>query len=229
MTTETSTVPAPTPTQTPTRADAKRAADALFSAATDPSDNLVTKLKVAQYVEWRARFDDMQRSAGPAAVTNSRVFYDIDDETTLVILSDVADVSGATAWAQGGWRAALPATDRETPPAIYFGTAPDQIASNARLAAHFTVNDYPKWHQLFKEMEASRVRSGITGPQVFRSCEDGADVFVMWNIADTELVRAWVAEDILTGYPAATGAANNTARFLVELGSAAGQEAHRGN
>ncbi|HWK93079.1 MAG TPA: hypothetical protein VNR17_12550 [Luteimicrobium sp.] len=214
---------------TPTQVEAEQAVKALLARATEPSENLVTRFTVAQYVEWRARYDELQQEHEPGTVTKPTVFYDITDETSLAILADVPDLASARAWAQGGWREALPAEGLETPPVVHVGVAPDQVTPGARLGAHFTVYDYPRWHQLFGEMEGSRVRSRITDPQVFRAAEDGSDVLVLWSIEDGELVRSWLVEDLMTGYPAATGAGSAVARFFVEVAADDGQEVRRGN
>jgi hypothetical protein len=83
--------------------------------------------------------------------------------------------------------------------------------------AHFKVYDYSKWHELFLKMENSRVGGGLTNPSIFRGSEDGNDLLVLGDVADAAKFRAWLIDDYMTGYPAATGAGTGTFRFAVEL------------
>jgi hypothetical protein len=56
-------------TPTPTRAQAEKAASAMLNA-TDTTENLATRLKVAQYDNWRARFDGMRGSRAATGIAN---------------------------------------------------------------------------------------------------------------------------------------------------------------
>lgn len=210
------------------RAQAEKAVHALLNA-TNAGENLITRLTVTRYVDWRARFDGMKDLRASAGIANAKVFYGIDSENTLVVLADIPDYREALAWAQGGWRAAIPADEVVGPLAAYFGTEFGQDSAGVKLAAHFKAYDYPKWHELFLEMEGSRVASGITSPDVFRSGEDGNEVLVLWDIADAAKARAWMVDDVMTGYPSETGAGNAVVRLFVELGPEARQEAGSGN
>jgi hypothetical protein len=213
---------------TPTRAQAEKAVHALLNA-TNVGENLITRLKVAHYVGWRAHFDRMKDLHASVGIANAKVFYSIDSENTLVVLADIPDFKDALAWAQGEWRTAIPTDEVESPPVAYFGTQFNENSAGVKLAGHFTVYDYPKWHELFLRMEDSRVASGITNPDVFRSSEDGNDVLVLWDIADAAKARAWLVEDLMTGYPTETGAGNAIVRLFVELGPETRREAGRGN
>lgn len=153
---------------TPTRAQAEKAASAMLNAA-NTTENLATQLKVAQYDTWHARFDEMKGSHAAAGIANAKLFRGSED--TLVVLAGIPSFRDALAWAEGGWRAAIPADEVEGPPAVYFGTDPGQEAAEAEAAfgasqtpmkimAHFKVYDYAKWHELFLEMENSRVGGG---------------------------------------------------------------------
>jgi hypothetical protein len=114
------------------------------------------------------------------------------------------------------------------PPAVYFGADPGQEAAGGeaasggsqvplKLMAHFKVYDYATWHELFLKMGTSRAGGGLTNPGIFRGSEDGNDLLVLADVADAAKFRAWLIEDHMTGYPAATGADRGTYRFAVEL------------
>ena len=66
-------------------------------------------------------------------------------------------------------------------------------------------------------MENSRVSGGLINASIFRSSEDENDLLVLGDVVDAAKFRAWLIEDAMTGYPAATGAATGTFRFAVEL------------
>ena len=191
-------------------------------------ENLATRLKVAQYAPWRAGFDGMRGSRAAAGIVNAKLFRGGDD--TLVVLADIPGFRGALDWAEGGWRTAIPADEVEGPPAVYIGADPGQEAAEGqaasdasqaplKLMAHYKVYDYAKYHELFLKMENSRVGGGgMTNPIIFRGSEDGNDLLVLGDVADPAKFRAWLIEDFMTGYPAATGADRGTYRFAVELG-----------
>jgi hypothetical protein len=214
-------------TATPARAQAEKAANAMFNAP-NGAENLATRLKVAQYATWRARFDGMRGSRAAARIANAKVFRSGED--TVVVLADVPGFREALAWAEGGWRTAIAADGVEGPPAVYFGADPGQEAAVGeaalkasqaplKLIAHFKVYDYAKYHDLFLKMDNSRTRDGgMTNPSIFRGSEDGNDLLVLGDVADAAKFRAWLIEDFMTGYPAATGADRGTYRFAVELG-----------
>lgn len=214
-------------TSTPTQAQAEKAASAMLNAA-NAKENLATRLKVAQYAIWRARFDGMRDSHAAAGIANAKLFRGSED--TLVVLADIPSFRDALAWAEGGWRTAIPADGVEGPPAVYFGADLGQDAAEGeasfdasqvtlKLMAHFKVYDYAKWHELFLKMETSRVGGGMTNPSIFRGSEDRNDLLVLADVADPAEFRAWLIEDFMTGYPAATGADRGTYRFAVELGA----------
>ena len=218
-------------TPTPTRAQAEKAVSAMLNAA-DVRENLATRLKVAQYATWRTRFDGMAASRASAGIANAKLFRGGED--TLVVLADIPGFRDALAWAEGGWRTAIPADEVEGTPAVYFGADPAQEAAGGEAAfdvsqvplkgmAHFQVYDYARWHELFLKMDSSRVSGGLTNPSIFRSSEDGNDLLVLGDVADAAKFRAWLIEDYMTGYPAATGAGRGTYRFAVELGPRTGQ------
>jgi hypothetical protein len=213
-------------TPTPTRDQAERAASAMLDVAS-ARENLATRLEVADYATWRARFDAMKGSHASAGIADAKVFR--GQGGTLVVLADVPSLRDARAWAEGGWRTAIPADGLEGPPAVYFGAAPGEEdaegeASGAaaqvpmKLMAHFQVHDYAEWHELFLKMDRSRVGGGgMTNPSIFRGGEGGNDLVVLGDLADPAQFRAWLVEDFMTGYPAATGADRGTYRFAVEL------------
>ena len=70
-------------TPTPTRAQAEKAASAMLDV-TNARENLATRLKVAQYATWRARFDGMRVSRASAGIANAKLFRGSED--TLVVL-----------------------------------------------------------------------------------------------------------------------------------------------
>jgi hypothetical protein len=208
-------------TPTPTRAQAEKAASAMLNTA-KARENLATRLKVAQYATWRARFDGMRGSRAAAGIANAKLFRGSED--TLVVLADIPDFRAALAWAEGGWKTAIPADEVQGPPAVYFGVDPGQEAADAsqvplKLMSHFKVHDYATWHELFLKMEHSRVGGGMTNPSIFRGSEDGNDLLVLGDVGNAAKFRAWLIEDHMTGYPAATGADRGTYRFAVELGA----------
>jgi hypothetical protein len=214
-------------TPTPTRAQAEKAASAMLDAP-NGRENLATRLKVAQYATWRARFDGMRTSRASAGIANIKLFR--SNEDILVVLADIPNFRDARAWAEGGWRTAIPADEVEGPPVVYFGADPGQEAAGGetafdpsqlplKLMAHFKVYDYAKYHELFLKMENSRVGGGLTNPTIFRGSEDGNDLLVLADVADPAKFRAWLIEDFMTGYPTATGADRGTYRFAVELGA----------
>ena len=220
MTTDDNAIPAPT------RAQAEKAASAMLDAPRG-RENLATWLKVAQYATLRARFDGMRGSQAAAGIANAKLFRGDDD--TLAVLADVPGLREALAWAEGGWRTAIPADEVESPPAVYFGADPGQEAAEGEAAfdpsqqplkfmAHFKVYDYAKYHELFLKMDKSRVGGGMTNPIIFHGSEDENDLLVLGDVADAAKFRAWLVEDLMTGYPAATGADRGTYRFAVELG-----------
>ena len=212
---------------TPTRAQAEKAASAMMHVA-NATENLATRLEVPQYATWRARFDGMSDSRAAAGVANAKLFRGSED--TLVVLTDIPGFRDALAWADGGWKTAIPADEVEGPAAVYFGADPGQEAADGaaafdgsqvplKLMAHFKVHDYATWHELFLKMAHSRVGGGLTNPLIFRGSEDGNDLLVLGDVADAAKFRAWLIEDHMTGYPAATGADRGTYRFAVELGA----------
>jgi hypothetical protein len=212
---------------TPTRAQAEKAISAMLNVA-NATENLATRLKVAHYATWRARFDGMRGSRASAGIANVKLFRGSED--TLVVLADIPGFREALAWAEGGWRTAIPVDEAEDPPAVYFGVDPGQEAAGGEAAfdasqvplkgmAHFKVYDYARYRELFLKMENSRVAGGgLTNPGIFRGSEDGNDLLVLADVADAAKFRAWLIEDFMTGYPAATGASRGTCRFAVELG-----------
>jgi hypothetical protein len=214
-------------TPAPTREQAEEAANAMFNAP-NGTENLATRLKVTQYATWRARFDGMRDSHAAAGIANAKVFRGSED--TVVVLADIPGLRDALAWAEGGWKTAIPADEVEGPPAVYFGTGPGQktaagqAASGAsqallKLMAHYKVYDYAKYHELFLKMDNSRTGDGgMSNPIIFRGSEDRNDLLVLGDVADAAKFRAWLIEDLMTGYPAATGAGRGTCRFAVELG-----------
>jgi hypothetical protein len=213
-------------TPTPTREQAEKAASAMLDAP-NGRENLVTRLKVAQYATWRARFDGMRGSHAAAGIANAKLFRGGED--TVVVLADIPGLQDALAWAGGGWKTAIPADEVKGPPAVYFGTDADQktaggqAASGAsqqplKLMAHYKVYDYAKYHELFLKMENSRVGGGMTNPVIFHGSEDENDLLTLGDVADAAKFRAWLVEDLMTGYPAATGADRGTYHFAVELG-----------
>jgi hypothetical protein len=105
-------------TPTPTRAQAEKAASAMLDV-TNARENLATRLKVAQYATWRARFDGMRGSRASAGIANAKLFRGSED--TLVVLADIPGFRDALAWAEGGWKTAIPADEVEGPPVVYFG------------------------------------------------------------------------------------------------------------
>jgi hypothetical protein len=113
-------------------------------------ENLATRLKVAHYATWRARFDGMRDSHASARIANAKLFRGSED--TLVVLADIPGFRDALAWAEGGWRADIPADEVVAPPAVYFGADPGQEAAGGeaasggsqvplKLMAHFKVYD----------------------------------------------------------------------------------------
>jgi hypothetical protein len=216
-------------TPAPTRAQAEKAVSAMLDAPTNGRENLVTRLKVAQYATWRARFDGMRDSHAAARIANAKVFRGGED--TVVVLADIPGFRDALAWAGGGWKTAIPADEVKGPPAVYFGadpgqeTAAGQAASGAsqaplKLMAHYKVYDYAKYHELFLKMDSSRTGDGgMTNPIIFHGSEDENDLLTLGDVADAAKFRAWLIEDLMTGYPAATGADRGTYRFAVELGA----------
>ncbi|HUN32788.1 MAG TPA: hypothetical protein VMU95_12320 [Trebonia sp.] len=214
-------------TPTPTRAQAEKAASEMLDVV-NATENLVTRLKVTQYASWRARFDGMRGSRAAAGIADAKLFR--GSEGTLVVLADIASLRDAQAWAEGGWRAAIPADGVEGPPAVFFGADPGQGVAKGeatfgaprvplKLMSHFKVYDYAKWHELFLKMDDSRVSGGMTNPSIFHGSEDESDLLVLGDVADAARFRAWLVEDFMTGYPAATGADRGTYRFAVELGA----------
>jgi hypothetical protein len=212
-------------TPTPTRAQAEKAANAMLNAA-NGRENLVTRLTVARFPAWRDRFDGMRGSHASAGIANAKLFRGAED--SLVVLADIPGFRDALAWADGGWRTAIPADEVEGPPVIYFGTDPGQEAADGeaalgasrvplKLMSHFKVYDYAQWHELFLKMENSRAGGGMTNPSIFRGSDDENDLLVLGDVADAAKFRAWLIEDFMTGYPAATGADRGTYRFAVEL------------
>jgi hypothetical protein len=213
-------------TPAPTRAQAEKAANAMLNVA-NATENLATRLKVPQYATWRAGFDGMKDSRASAGIANAKLFR--GSEGTLVVLADIPSFRDALAWAEGGWRTAIPADEVEGTPAVYFGGDPGQQSADGKAAfdvsqaplklmSHFTVYDYDKWHGLFLKMENSRVGSGgMTNPAIFRGSEDENDLLVLGDVADAAKFRAWLIEDFMTGYPATTGADRGTYHFAVEL------------
>jgi len=218
----------PTATPAPTRAQAEKAASAMLNAA-DGRENLATRLKVARYATWRARFDAMRPFQASAGIANAKLFRGGDG--SVAVLADIAGFRDALAWAEGGWRTAIPADEVQGPPAVYFGTGPGQEAADeeaasgtsqlpVKLMSHFTVYDYAQWHELFLKMGSSRAGGGgLTSPSIFRGSEDENDLLVLADVASPAQFRAWLVEDFMTGYPAATGADRGTYRFAVELGA----------
>jgi hypothetical protein len=106
-------------------------------------------------------FDGMRGSHASAGIANAKLFRGSED--TLVVLADIPNFRDAMAWAEGGWRTAIPADEVEGPPAVYFGADPGQEAAEGeaafdasqvplKLMAHFKVYDYAKWHELFLKM-----------------------------------------------------------------------------
>jgi hypothetical protein len=202
-----------------TRAQAEQAASAMQGAA-DGRDNLVTLLQVPEFAAWRARF------AGPEGQASARLFRGSDD--TVAALADIPGYRDALAWAAGAWQNALPAQGVTAPPAVYFGTDPDQqdpgeaaafaaATASLKLMSHFTVYDYDQWHELFLQMATSRAGGGLTNLSIFRGSRDANDLVVLGDVADEARLRAWLVEDQLTGYPAATGAARGTYRLALKL------------
>jgi hypothetical protein len=219
--------------QTPTRAQAEQAAGAMQNVA-KARENLVTRLQVARYPAWRARFEAMKGARGATRMANPQLFRGTDD--TVVVLADIPGFRDAQAWAHGGWRTAIPADEVTGTPAVYFGADPGSAAADEqaafdapgvhlKLMSHFAVYDYDQWHELFLKMDGSRVGGGgLTSPTIFRGSDDGNDLLVIGDVADAARFRAWLVEDHMTGYPAATGADRGTYRFAVELRA---QERHQ--
>jgi hypothetical protein len=213
-------------TPAPTRAQAEKAVSAMLDVA-NARENLATRLKVAQYAAWRACFDGMRGFHASAGIANAKVFRGGED--TVVVLADIPGFWDALAWAEGGWRTAIPADEVEGLPAVYFGADPGQKAAAReaaleasqvplKLMAHLKVYDYAKYHELFLKMENSRVGDGgMTNPSIFRGSEDANDLLVLGDVADAAKFRTWLIGDFMTGYPAATGADRGTYRFAVEL------------
>jgi hypothetical protein len=209
----------------PTRAQAEKAVSAMLDVA-DDRENLATWLKVAQYATWRARFDGMRDSHAAAGIANAKVFRGGED--TVVVLADIPGFRDALAWAEGGWRTAIPADEVKGPLAVFLGADPGQKTAAGEAASdasrvplkgmgHLKVTDYAKYHELFLKMENSRVGGGLTNASIFRGSEDTNDLLVLGDVVDAAKFRAWLIEDYMTGYPAATGAARGTFRFAVEL------------
>ena len=179
--------------------------------------NLATRLKVADYATWRPRFDAMEEARASTGIANVKVFRNADNENSLVILADIANLADALAWARGGWRTVIPTDGLEGPPTVYFGTDPAQKRP-LKCIGHFEVTDYAKWHGLFLKMENSRVSGGLTNADIFRGSEEENDLLVLGDIADAAKTRAWLIGDQMTGYPAAaTVPSSTTFRFAVEL------------
>jgi hypothetical protein len=109
-------------TPTPTRAQAEKAVSAMLDVA-HATENLATRLKVAQYATWRARFDGMRGSHASAGIANAKLFRGSED--TLAVLADIPSFRDALAWAKDRWRTAIPADEVEGPPAVYFGADPN--------------------------------------------------------------------------------------------------------
>jgi hypothetical protein len=190
----------PNATPAPTREQAERAASAMLSTA-NATENLATRLKVTRYASWRARFDGMRDSRASAGIANARLFR--GSENTVAVLADVPSYRDALAWAEGGWRAAIPADGVQGPPAVYFGIDPGQDGADGgaapgasheslKLMSHFTVYDYARWHELFLKMDSSRVGGGMTSPSIFRGAEDANDLLVLGDVADPAKFRAWL-------------------------------------
>jgi hypothetical protein len=212
-------------TPTPTRAQAEAAVSAMLSVA-NARENLATRLEVALYDAWYSRFEETRDVRAAAGIANAKIFRGSDSENTLVVLADMPDLQNAAAWAEGGWRTALPADGVQGPPAVYFGTDPDRQADGVeepveepslKGMAHFRVEDYERWHELFLVMQESRVAGGLINPSIFRGSEDGNDVLALADVTDAATFRAWLVEDYMTGYPAETGAGTGTFRFAVRL------------
>jgi hypothetical protein len=210
----------------PTREQAEKAANAMFNAP-NGAENLATRLKVTQYATWRACFDGMRDLHAAAGIANAKVFRGSED--TVVVLADIPGLRQALAWAEGGWRTVIPADQVEGPPAVYFGADPGQKAAAGegasdasqaplKLMAHYKVYDFAKYHELFVKMDNSRTGGGgMTNPIIFHGSEDENDLLTLGDVADAAKFRAWLIEDFMTGYPAATGADRGTYHFAVEL------------
>jgi hypothetical protein len=205
----------------PPREQAEQAANAMLNVP-KTRENLVARVEVPDYAAWRARLDAAPRNpAAPAAVSGLKLFRNTDDDS-LLILADAPDPGEARDWARGGWKAAVPAQGVEGSPVFYLGVeagTPPASAGPLKVVAHFKLTDYDLWHRLFLQMEGSRVSGGVTDSKIFRGTEDRNDVLVLADIADAERARAWLVEDQMTGYPAATGVDQGTFRFVAELGA----------
>jgi hypothetical protein len=116
-----------------TRAQAEKAASAMLSAP-NGRENLATRLKVAQYATWRARFDGMRSSRAAAGIANAKLFRGGED--TVIVLADVPGFREALAWAEGNWKTAIPADEVEGPPEVYFGADPGQEAADGEPAVN---------------------------------------------------------------------------------------------
>jgi hypothetical protein len=176
-------------TQTPTRAQAEKAVGAMLSVA-NARENLATRLKVAHYATWRARFDGMKGLHASAGIANAKLFRDSDSENTLVVLADIPDFRNALDWAKGGWRTAIPADEVVGSPTVYFGADPGQEATEGeetfnasqvslKYIAHFQVTDYDGWYELYLKMENSRGSGGLTNANIFRGSEEENDLLVL--------------------------------------------------
>src|SRR5580692_10316484 len=112
-----------------------------------------TRLKVAQYAAWRARFDGMRDSRASAGIANAKLFR--GDEETVVVLADIPGFRDALAWAEGRWRTAIPVDEVEGPPVVYFGTGPGQEAPGG--SGIRCVTGAPEGHGTFQGLRLCQV------------------------------------------------------------------------
>jgi hypothetical protein len=65
---------------------------------TNTNKNLTVQFKVQDYSAWRTAYDGREQGRTSAGITNGKVYRRVEDPNDVVILSDVADVTKASAF-----------------------------------------------------------------------------------------------------------------------------------
>lgn len=165
---------------------------------------LVYVHEVADYAQWRPRFDEGVTARLNAGVENELVMVGEQNPNLVFIIYTVRDSTSAVAYMND------PGTARAMEYAgvqgelltalLDFGTVyPDasDVIYPVRLLVRHPVDNYDRWWATFKGHEQERDEAGVHTLLVSRRLDNPDDVFMIFGVSDPEAVTDYMSSDIL--------------------------------
>lgn len=185
---------------------------------------LVYVHEVADYTQWRERFDEGVDARLDAGIENEVVMVGEDNENLVFLLLTARDSTAAAGYMQD------PATARAMEYAgvqgelltamLGFGMVysdDDDQAFATRLLVRHPVDNFDRWYDTFVGHEQERVEAGVHTRLVARRLDNTDDVFMVFGVADPEAVSEYMSSDILRVAMRLSGVTAEPQAYFVKL------------